>query len=79
MIQSGRKEKGRKEKKERKEKREKKRKRGERGKKGERRKKEIFFVEFGPEQKLPLDERRAPAATAPALCAAAPRRRRPGA
>ena len=72
---------------EKKEKRERKREKG--GKKEERREKEekrrkkekgdFFFVEFGPEQKLPLDERRAPAATAPALCAAAPRRRRPGA
>ena len=68
--------------KERKKEREKKKERKKEKREKEGRKKEkgdFFFVEFGPEQKLPLDERRAPAATAPALCAAAPRRRRPGA
>ena len=53
-----------KKKKERKEKREKKKKKGRKRKKGRKKEKGVFFVELGLEQKLPLDERRAPAATA---------------
>ena len=56
-----------------------KKKKGRKRKKGRKKEKGVFFVELGLEQKLPLDERRAPAATAPARSAAAPRRRRPGA
>ena len=77
MREKEKEKKRKKEKEERKKEKEKERRKRER--KEEKRKKGGSLVQLRPEQKLPLVVRRAPAATAPALCAAAPRRRRPGA